>query len=165
MTSVAENPTTSSVDNDQKPVGFGRMLRKEDAALRPGSVADYVDDMTADRHAALWRSCAAPMAHGRIVSVDTTAAEALPRVKARRHRRDARRVSRPGVDADAVGNDVQAVLATDKVRFQGQEVAFVVAEDKLHRPRRARAHRRGVRRSCRPVDRTRGKRAGARMRR
>src|SRR5260370_10889336 len=26
--------------------------------------------------------------------------------------------------------DVQAVLATDKVRFQGQEVAFVVAEDR-----------------------------------
>src|ERR687884_695352 len=26
--------------------------------------------------------------------------------------------------------DVQAVLATDKVRFQGQEVAFVVADDR-----------------------------------
>ena len=26
--------------------------------------------------------------------------------------------------------DTQAVLATDKVRFQGQEVAFVVAEDR-----------------------------------
>lgn len=33
------------------------------------------------------------------------------------------------MDADTV-NDVQAVLATDKVRFQGQEVAFVVAEDR-----------------------------------
>ena len=29
-----------------------------------------------------------------------------------------------------LSNDVQAVLATDKVRFQGQEVAFVVAEDR-----------------------------------
>lgn len=28
-----------------------------------------------------------------------------------------------------LSNDVQAVLATDKVRFHGQEVAFVVAED------------------------------------
>src|SRR5205823_4958967 len=27
-------------------------------------------------------------------------------------------------------HDIQAVLATDKVRFQGQEVAFVVAEDR-----------------------------------
>lgn len=29
-----------------------------------------------------------------------------------------------------LSNDVQAVLATDKVRFQGQEVAFVIAEDR-----------------------------------
>ena len=29
-----------------------------------------------------------------------------------------------------LSGDVQAVLATDKVRFQGQEVAFVVAEDR-----------------------------------
>ena len=29
-----------------------------------------------------------------------------------------------------LSDDVQAVLATDKVRFQGQEVAFVVAEDR-----------------------------------
>src|SRR6202048_3648154 len=29
-----------------------------------------------------------------------------------------------------LSNDVQSVLATDKVRFQGQEVAFVVAEDR-----------------------------------
>ena len=41
-----------------------------------------------------------------------------------------------GKDLDAHGlawmptlsNDVQAVLATDKVRFQGQEVAYVIAE-------------------------------------
>ena len=29
-----------------------------------------------------------------------------------------------------LSDDVQAVLATDKVRFQGQEVAFVVADDR-----------------------------------
>ena len=29
-----------------------------------------------------------------------------------------------------MSQDVQAVLATDKVRFQGQEVAYVVAEDR-----------------------------------
>ena len=32
--------------------------------------------------------------------------------------------------APTLSADVQAVLATDKVRFQGQEVAFVVAEDR-----------------------------------
>ena len=36
----------------------------------------------------------------------------------------------PGLDARHCPSDVQAVLATDKVRFQGQEVAFVVAEDR-----------------------------------
>ena len=29
-----------------------------------------------------------------------------------------------------ISADTQAVLATDKVRFQGQEVAFVVADDR-----------------------------------
>ena len=29
-----------------------------------------------------------------------------------------------------ISADMQAVLATDKVRFQGQEVAFVVADDR-----------------------------------
>src|SRR3712207_9385524 len=29
-----------------------------------------------------------------------------------------------------IAGDTQAVLATDKVRFQGQEVAFVVADDR-----------------------------------
>ena len=38
------------------------------------------------------------------------------------------------LDADAVGRH-QAVLATDKVRFQGQEVAAVVADRPLHRVR------------------------------
>ena len=32
--------------------------------------------------------------------------------------------------------DAQAVLATDKVRFQGQEVAFVVADDHYSRATR-----------------------------
>src|SRR5438309_392945 len=68
-----------------------------------------------------------PHAHARINSVDTAAASAMP-----------------GVIAVVTGElmaqhklawmptlsyDTQAVLATDKVRFQGQEVAAVVAED------------------------------------
>ena len=32
-----------------------------------------------------------------------------------------------------LSGDTQAVLATDKVRFQGQEVAAVVAESAVHR--------------------------------
>ena len=76
-------------------------------------------------HLAILRS---PVAHARIVSVDTLAAEAHPKVKV---------VVTGAMLAEqglawmpTLSNDVQAVLATDKVRFQGQEVAFVVAEDR-----------------------------------
>ena len=48
-----------------------------------------------------------------------------------------------------LSGDTQAVLATDKVRFQGQEVAAVVADRPVHRRGRARADRRRLRRRCR----------------
>ncbi|MHB1988943.1 MAG: aerobic carbon-monoxide dehydrogenase large subunit [Acidimicrobiales bacterium] len=107
------------------PIGFGRMLRKEDARFVRGK-GNYIDDLNLPGmlHGAVLRS---PYAHARIVSIDTSAAEAHPKVRA--------------VITGAVletlklawmptlSGDVQSVLATDKVRFQGQEVAFVVAED------------------------------------
>ena len=76
-------------------------------------------------HGAILRS---PYAHARIVSIDTSAAEAHPKVQA----------VITGAMLETLGlawmptlsHDTQAVLATDKVRFQGQEVAFVVAEDR-----------------------------------
>jgi carbon-monoxide dehydrogenase large subunit len=86
----------------------------------------YVDDIQLPGmlHLAILRS---PVAHATIVSIDVTAAQAHPKVKA----------VITGADLAAQGlawmptlsNDVQAVLATDKVRFQGQEVAFVIATD------------------------------------
>jgi carbon-monoxide dehydrogenase large subunit len=113
-------------DNDHKPMGHGRMLRKEDPRFVRGR-GRYTDDVQLPGmlHLAILRS---PFAHARIVSIDTSAAAALPKVKA----------VVTGADLAAQGlawmptlsNDVQAVLATDKVRFQGQEVAFVVAEDR-----------------------------------
>jgi carbon-monoxide dehydrogenase large subunit len=113
------------VDNDHKPLGHGRMHRKEDPRFVRGR-GRYVDDVQLPGmlHLAILRS---PLAHARIVSIDTSAAAAHPKVKA----------VVTGADLAAQGlawmptlsNDVQAVLATDKVRFQGQEVAFVVAED------------------------------------
>src|SRR3984885_8706390 len=87
----------------------------------------YVDDIQLPGmlHLAILRS---PVAHARIVSIDTSVAEAQPKVKA---------VVTGAMLAEqglawmpTLSNDVQAVLATDKVRFQGQEVAFVVAEDR-----------------------------------
>ncbi|GGL00656.1 aerobic carbon-monoxide dehydrogenase large subunit [Mangrovihabitans endophyticus] len=113
-------------NNDHKPLGHGRMLRKEDPRFVRGR-GRYVDDVQLPGmlHLAILRS---PVAHARIVSIDVTAAQASPGVRA-------------VVTGEALGEqglawmptlsgDVQAVLATDKVRFQGQEVAFVVADDR-----------------------------------
>jgi len=107
-------------------IGYGPMRRKEDPRFVRGQ-GRYVDDLKLPGmlHGAVLRS---PLAHARIVSIDTTAAAAHPKVKA----------VVTGKDLEGLGlawmptmsADTQAVLATDKVRFQGQEVAFVVAEDR-----------------------------------
>ena len=126
MTTTEDRADLEFVDNDQKP-----RRPRPDAAQggpavhpRPRPVLDDVQ-LPGMLHLAILRS---PVAHARIVSIDTSAAEAHPKVKA----------VVTGADLAAQGlawmptlsNDVQAVLATDKVRFQGQEVAFVVAEDR-----------------------------------
>jgi aerobic carbon-monoxide dehydrogenase large subunit len=124
VTTTEDRPTFA--DNDRKPLGHGRMLRKEDPRFIRG-LGHYCDDVQLPGmlHLAILRS---PLAHARIVSIDATAAEAHPKVKAV--------VTGEALAAQGLAwmptlsNDVQAVLATDKVRFQGQEVAFVVAEDR-----------------------------------
>jgi aerobic carbon-monoxide dehydrogenase large subunit len=107
-------------------VGYGPLLRKEDARFIRGQ-GRYVDDVDLPGmlHGAVLRS---PVAHARIVSIDTSAALQHPKVHA----------VITGADLEArdmawmptLSADTQAVLATDKVRFQGQEVAFVVADDR-----------------------------------
>jgi len=126
MTEVSDRPVTEFEDNDQKPVGYGRMLRKEDPRFVRGK-GRYIDDLqlTGMLHLAILR---APMAHARIVSIDTSAAEAMPKVKL--VVTGAMLAEKGLAWMPTLSNDVQAVLATDKVRFQGQEVAFVVAEDR-----------------------------------
>jgi aerobic carbon-monoxide dehydrogenase large subunit len=111
---------------DARPIGYGSLRRKEDARFIRGQ-GHYVDDVQRPGmlHGAVLRS---PLAHARIVSIDTTAALQHPRVHA----------VLTGADLEARGmawmptmsDDVQAVLATDKVRYQGQEVAFVLADDR-----------------------------------
>ncbi|MDT4929518.1 MAG: aerobic carbon-monoxide dehydrogenase large subunit [Pseudonocardiales bacterium] len=126
MTAVANPPVTEFEDNDQKPVGHGRMLRKEDPRFIRGK-GRYVDDLQLKGmlHLAILRS---PMAHAKIVSVDISAAQAHPKVKL--VVTGAMLAEKGLAWMPTLSNDVQAVLATDKVRFQGQEVAFVVAEDR-----------------------------------
>ena len=105
---------------------LGRSVkRKEDDRFIQGR-GNYVDDINLPGmlHMAVLRS---PFAHARIRSIDTSRAEALPGVVA---------VVTGELLAQhnlawmpTMSGDTQAVLATDKVRMQGQEVACVVAED------------------------------------
>ncbi len=116
----------TAIEEEQAPVGFGRMHRKEDARFIRGH-GQYVDDVRLPGmlHGAVLRS---PFAHARIVSIDTTAAEAHPKVKAVITGETLKGLNLAWMPT--ISYDTQAVLATDKVRFQGQEVAFVVAEDR-----------------------------------
>ncbi|HKE50870.1 MAG TPA: carbon monoxide dehydrogenase, partial [Actinomycetes bacterium] len=108
------------------PIGYGSMPRKEDARFIRGR-GNYVDDVTLPGmlHGAVLRS---PFAHARIISIDTSAAEAHPKVKAVITGETLAGLGLAWMPT--LSYDTQAVLATDKVRFQGQEVAFVVAEDR-----------------------------------
>jgi len=118
--------TATGEDAAARPIGFGRLHRKEDPRFVRG-LGTYVDDVQLPGmlHGAVLRS---PMAHGRILSIDTSAAEAHPKVKAVI---TAETLKGLGLDyMPTLSYDTQAVLAGDKVRFQGQEVAFVVAEDR-----------------------------------
>ncbi len=105
---------------------YGPVRRKEDARFIRGK-GYFVDDIALPGmlHGAILRS---PLAHARIVSIDVAAAEAHPRVEA--VITGATLAARKLAWMPTLSQDVQAVLATDKVRFQGQEVAFVVAQDR-----------------------------------
>ena len=75
-----------------------------------------------------WRSCAPRWRTPGSCPVDTLAAEAHPKVRA--VVTGAMLEERGLAWMPTLPGDRQPVLATDKVRFQGQEVAFVVAEDR-----------------------------------
>ena len=114
-----------AVEEKQAP-WLGRSIkRKEDDRFIQGR-GNYVDDISLPGmlHMAILRS---PFAHARINSIDASAAQEVPGVVA---------VVTGELLAQhnlawmpTLSGDTQAVLATDKVRMQGQEVACVVAED------------------------------------
>jgi carbon-monoxide dehydrogenase large subunit len=78
MTTTGAREDLERVDNDQTPLGHGRMLRKEDPRFIRG-MGRYVDDIQLPGmlHLAILRS---PLAHARLVSIDTTSARAHPKV-------------------------------------------------------------------------------------
>src|ERR1700745_3385740 len=105
------------------PIGFGRLKRKEDARFIRGK-GTYLDDIRLPGmvHAAILRS---PFAHAKINSIDTSAALAHPGVAAVITAKDLETLGLAWMPT--ISYDTQAVLAGDKVRFQGQEVACVIA--------------------------------------
>jgi aerobic carbon-monoxide dehydrogenase large subunit len=105
---------------------YGSLSRKEDARFLRGK-GTFVDDVALPGmlYGAILRS---PLAHAKIRSVDVAAAEAHPSVEAVITGETL--AARNLAWMPTLAADVQAVLATDKVRFQGQEVAFVVARDR-----------------------------------
>lgn len=119
----AHNP---AADDPSRPVGFGRIQRKEDPRFVRGQ-GNYLDDIVVPGmlHSAILR---APVAHARLVSIDTSEALAMPGVRAVLTGKDLEPLNLAWVPT--LSYDVQSVLVTDKVRFQGQEVAFVIADDR-----------------------------------
>jgi carbon-monoxide dehydrogenase large subunit len=112
--------------DDHRPTGHQRMLRKEDPRLLRGT-GRFVDDVQLPGmlYLAILRS---PLAHARILRIDTMAAEAHPKV--RLVVTGAARAERGLAVMPTLGGDRQAVLAGDLVLFQGQEIAYVVADDR-----------------------------------
>lgn len=99
--------------------GLGvRVKRKEDDRFVRGK-GQYLDDITLPGmlHMELLRS---PYAHARVRSIDTARAAAPPGVVAVITGRDL--LAHNLAWMPTLSGDTQAVLATDKVRFRGQEV-------------------------------------------
>jgi carbon-monoxide dehydrogenase large subunit len=116
----------TAVGQEQQGGWLGRSVRrKEDDRFIAGR-GNYIEDIKLPNmlHMAILRS---PFAHATINSIDASRATELPGVVA---------VVTGDLLAEhnlawmpTLSGDTQAVLATDKVRMQGQEVACVVAED------------------------------------
>ena len=109
---------------EERPIGYGRLQRKEDERFIRGK-GRYLDDLNLPGmlHGAVLQ----PTAHAKIVSIDTSAALQHPKIHAVITGKDLEELGLHWMPT--LSGDTQAVLATDKVRFQGQEVAFVIADD------------------------------------
>jgi carbon-monoxide dehydrogenase large subunit len=108
--------------------------RSEDPRILTGA-GRYVDDIKLPGmlHAAFVRS---PLAHGRVLSVDVSAARALPGVVAALTGAELEAMTVPAPDpllalfSPGGPTPEFTLLATDKVRFMGDPVAVVIAESR-----------------------------------
>jgi aerobic carbon-monoxide dehydrogenase large subunit len=123
VTETVERPAAL---DEIKIGGFGANRRRvEDDRFIRGK-GTYVDDVVLPGmlHMEILRS---PVAHARIKSIDTSKAWEIPGV--RLVLTGEMMATRNLAWMPTLSYDTQAVLATDKVRFQGQEVACVIADD------------------------------------
>ena len=117
---------TSQALDEIKIGGMGASRRRvEDNRFIRGR-GNYVDDIVLPGmlHMEILRS---PVAHARIRSIDASKAWDIPGV--RLVLTGEMMATRNLAWMPTLSYDTQAVLATDKVRFQGQEVAAVIADD------------------------------------
>jgi len=103
---------------------IGKGLPRKDSILQATGQAEFVQDMTLPRML-FGKTLKSPYAHARIVNINTSKAERLPGVKAVITGRDT-----PGLKYGPLKNyRDRDLLAIDKVRFIGDEVATVAAID------------------------------------
>jgi carbon-monoxide dehydrogenase large subunit len=123
---VTEQATVDP-DRAEKLQGLGcRRKRVEDARFTQGK-GNYVDDMKLPGML-FGDFVRSPYAHARVTGIDASAAKALPGVVAVITADDLRPLNLHWMPT--LAGDKQMVLADGKVLFQGQEVAFVVAENR-----------------------------------
>jgi CO/xanthine dehydrogenase Mo-binding subunit/aerobic-type carbon monoxide dehydrogenase small subunit (CoxS/CutS family) len=102
---------------------IGKMVRRLDAPSKVSGKLRYAGDMTMPGmlHVQVLRS---PHPHARIVSIDISAAETMEGVEGVITSADV-----PGEDGFGVFVNDQPIMARDKVRYVGEAVAAVAAED------------------------------------
>src|SRR4051812_48940723 len=110
---------------EERPVGFGRLKRKEDPRFIRGQ-GNYLDDIRLPGmvYGQVLRS---PYAHARIVSIDTSRALAHPGVAAVVTAKDLETLGLAWMPT--ISYDTQAVLAGGKGRLPGQGGAVGVGAD------------------------------------
>ena len=112
---------TDTTDGDV----IGKSVRRIDAPSKVSGRLKYAGDMTMPGmlHVQVLRS---PHPHARIVSIDTSAALAMDGVESVITSADV-----PGQDGFGVFVHDQPIMARDKVRYVGEAIAAVAAEDAL----------------------------------
>src|SRR5690349_2460997 len=116
-------PATALMEADTEDAVLGKSIRRIDAPSKVSGRLKYAGDMTMQGmlYVQVLRS---PHAHARIVSIDTAAAEAIEGVHGVITSADV-----PGEDGFGVFVNDQPVMARGKVRYVGEAVAAVAAED------------------------------------